>query len=129
MRVPFTEVPVTRLLIHEKSYQRLKRDLDAVPGLEPVLVSHEGVLSRDGRPVAPNEAAPEVAWVSADVFFSPDAMREFMITALKAPALKWVQSGAAGFDHPIFGQLVGKGVRLTTSHGQAVGMAEYVLAA
>jgi phosphoglycerate dehydrogenase-like enzyme len=39
-----------------------------------------------------------------------------------------VQSATAGFDHPMFGQLVSKGVSLTTSHGQAVGMADYVLA-
>ena len=102
-----------RLLIHEKSYQRLKGDLDGVPGLEPVLVSHEGVLSEAGRPLESDQANPEVAWANGDVFFSPAAGREFMVAALKAPALKWVQSGAAGFDHPIFGQLVSKGVRLT----------------
>jgi hypothetical protein len=38
-----------------------------------------------------------------------------------------VQSGAAGFDNPVFGAIVQKGARLTTSHGQAVGMADYVL--
>src|SRR5580704_11679889 len=51
-----------------------------------------------------------------------------MIALLNAPALQWVQSAAAGFDHPIFAQLVNKGVRLSTSHGQAVGIADYVLA-
>ncbi len=51
-----------------------------------------------------------------------------MAAILKAPALIWMQSGAAGYDHPIFRQVVEKGARLATSHGQAVGMAEYVVA-
>src|SRR5438046_914070 len=97
-------------------------------GLEPLLITKEGALELNGQAVSPDEARPEAAWANADVFFNPVAGREFMITALKSPDLKWAQSGAAGYDHPIFGQLVGKGVRLTTSHGQAIGMAEYVVA-
>jgi phosphoglycerate dehydrogenase-like enzyme len=122
------EVRVTRLLLHEKSYERLRASIDAIGGIEPVLVTGEGAFTAGGRGLEADAVDPEVAWANGDVFFSPAAGREFMIAALKAPSLKWVQSGAAGFDHPIFGQLVGKGVRLTTSHGQAVGMAEYVLA-
>ncbi len=114
---------MARLLIHETSYRRLRPDLDALPGLESVLIAGDGALSVDGEAVSPDEARPDIAWANGDVFFSPVAGREFMITALKSPALKWTQSGAAGFDHPIFAQLVGKGVRLTTSHGQAIGMA------
>ena len=60
--------------------------------------------------------------------YSSGASRNFMIAALKSDALKWVHSGAAGFDHPVFRQLVEKGVRLTNSHGQAISIAEYVLA-
>jgi phosphoglycerate dehydrogenase-like enzyme len=51
-----------------------------------------------------------------------------MIALLKAPSLRWLQSGAAGFDNPVFAQIVAKGARLTTNHSQSVGMAEYVLA-
>jgi phosphoglycerate dehydrogenase-like enzyme len=119
---------VTRLLIYEKSYRRLQAELDALPGLELLRIAEDGSLQLGGKAVSAEEARPEAAWANADVFFSPAAGREFMITALKSPDLKWTQSGAAGFDHPVFGQLVGKGVRLTTSHGQAVGMAEYVVA-
>jgi phosphoglycerate dehydrogenase-like enzyme len=51
-----------------------------------------------------------------------------MVALLKSPSLKWMQSGAAGFDNPVFAQIVAKGTRLTTNHSQSVGMAEYVLA-
>lgn len=116
-----------RLLIHEKSYRRLAADLASHgDALEPILVSDAGEITLDGRSLTPDEAAPEAAWANADVFFS-GAARAFMTAALKSPSLKWVQSGAAGFDNPVFGQFVQKGARLTTSHGQAVGMADYVL--
>ncbi|HET6970156.1 MAG TPA: D-2-hydroxyacid dehydrogenase, partial [Phenylobacterium sp.] len=90
------------------------------------LMNDAGEVRLNGQPVADDAVAAEAAWTNADVFFGP-ASRQFMLALLKSPALKWVQSGAAGFDHPIFGQIVQKGARLTTSHGQAVGMADYVL--
>ena len=117
-----------RLLIYEPSFRRLQAEIAALgAGVEPLLVTDAGEIRLDGRAVSEDEAAADIGWVNADVFFGP-ASRQFMVALLKSPALKWVQSGAAGFDHPIFGQIVQKGARLTTSHGQAVGMAEYVLA-
>lgn len=116
-----------RLLIHEKSYARISSDLSALGGaIEPLLVNDAGEISLAGQPLTPGDAAPEAVWANADVFFGGGA-RAFMTAALKSPALKWVQSGAAGFDNPVFGQFVQKGARLTTSHGQSVGMADYVL--
>ncbi len=87
----------------------------------------EGGLTLGGEAVVAEDAAPTLAWATQDLFFSPVA-RDFMVTLLKSPGLKWLQSASAGVDNPIFGQLVSRGVRLTTSHGQAVGMADYVLA-
>lgn len=119
---------MTRLLIYEPSFRRIASSLAAYgEALEPVLVDENGELTLAGAPTTIETAAPDAAWANADVFESP-AARAFMIAMLKAPSLKWVQSAAAGFDHPVFGQLVAKGARLTTSHGQAIGMAEYVVA-
>jgi phosphoglycerate dehydrogenase-like enzyme len=116
-----------RLLIHEKSYRRIEAAIAAHgSAVEPLLLSDAGELTLRGARLALEDARPDVAWVNADAFFSP-AMRSFAVTALKAPDLKWVQSGAAGTDNAIFGQLVSKGAMLTTSHGQAVGIADYVL--
>lgn len=114
-----------RLLIYGPSYQRLKAEIDAT-GVEPVLMADDASLSLAGRPVSLEAAAAEAGWANNETFFGP-AARDFSIALLKSPTLKWLQSGAAGFDHPIFGQLVQRGVTLTTSHGQAVGMADYVL--
>jgi phosphoglycerate dehydrogenase-like enzyme len=114
-----------RLLIYGPSYQRLKGEIDAT-GAEPVLMAEDASLSLAGQPVSVEEAKVEAGWANNETFFGP-AARDFSIALLKSPTLKWLQSGAAGFDHPIFGQLVERGVALTTSHGQAVGMADYVL--
>lgn len=72
--------------------------------------------------------SPEVLWLSNDVFYSPlrAPMSEL---ALEAPGLRWVQSAAAGTDGPLFGGIVARGCRLTTSHVTAIPIAEYVVGA
>jgi phosphoglycerate dehydrogenase-like enzyme len=119
---------MTRLLIFEPSYRRIASEL-AIHGdhLTPLLMGEDGAITLDGKPIDADDAAPDAVWANAEVFLSP-AARAFMIAALKAPNLSWAQSAAAGVDHPIFRQIVEKGARLTTSHGQALGMAEYVMA-
>lgn len=116
-----------RLLIHEKAYRRVEAAIATYgAAIAPLVVSDSGDITLAGAALSPDTAAPDVVWASADAFFSP-AARVFMTAALKAPNLVWVQSSAAGFDNPVFGQFIRKGARLTTSHGQAVGMADYVL--
>lgn len=115
-----------RLLIYEPSYRRLQPQIDALEGVEPLVLDKAGAVTLNGQAVPPEAVDAEAAWTNADVFFSPVA-RAFMVAMLKSPSLIWVQSGAAGFDNPVFGQIVQKGATLTTSHGQAVGMADYVL--
>ncbi len=116
-----------RLLIHERSYGRVQAAVQALSAsLTLLLIDDDGQITHDGDPISPDDARPEAAWANTDTFFT-GAARPFMAAALKSPDLKWVQSGAAGFDNPVFGKIVEKGARLTTSHGQAVGMADYVL--
>ncbi len=113
--------------MYEPSNRRLHARIDAAgPGLEPVLVMADGTYSLAGHALEADEVNADAAWANHEVFQSA-AGRAFMIAALKSPDLKWVQSAAAGFDHPVFGQLVQKGAKLSTSHGQALGMAETVL--
>jgi phosphoglycerate dehydrogenase-like enzyme len=116
-----------RLLIHERSYARTRAAIEAHgAALTPVLINDAGEISLDGEAISPDDAQPDLAWANQDTFFS-GAARNFMAATLKSQALKWVQSGAAGFDNPVFANIVRKGARLSTSHGQAVGMADYVL--
>ena len=118
----------TRLLVFEPSFRRVEAEIAKHgPILTPLLVDSAGKISLAGAEIASDEARPDAAWASGELFESP-AARGFLGAALGSPNLKWVQSGAAGFDHPIFARIVGTGARLTTSHGQAVGIADYVLA-
>lgn len=119
---------MTRLLIFDAAWKRVAGELAPFKDrLQVLLVDRDGQITLDGKPVDVDSAQPEIAWASGEMY-SSGASRNFMIAALKSDALKWVHSGAAGFDHPVFRQLVEKGVRLTNSHGQAISIAEYVLA-
>jgi phosphoglycerate dehydrogenase-like enzyme len=55
------------------------------------------------------------AFFSEDVF--PDFSRQFFSAVRKASALKWMHVFNAGVDHPIYTEMLARGVRLTTSSG------------
>ncbi|MFI4933520.1 MAG: D-2-hydroxyacid dehydrogenase [Caulobacterales bacterium] len=117
-----------RLLIFEGAYKRVGEAMAPFAGqLELMLIDREGKITCGGETFTTDTAQPEAAWASGDMY-SSRAQRDLMIALLKSSALRWVHSGAAGFDHPVFGQMVQRGVRLTTSHGQAISIAEFVLA-
>jgi D-2-hydroxyacid dehydrogenase (NADP+) len=61
----------------------------------------------------------EAAFFSGDVF--PDHSRQFFSAARKAPRLKWLHVFNAGVDHPIYTEMLKRGVRLTTSSGATAG--------
>jgi phosphoglycerate dehydrogenase-like enzyme len=60
-------------------------------------------------------ASIELAFFSGDVF--PDYSRQFFSTVRKAPKLNWLHVFNAGVDHPIYTEMMQRGVRLTTSSG------------
>jgi len=49
----------------------------------------------------------------------PVFTRRFLGSALRAPNLRWMHLPNAGVDHPVFGQFLDRGVRLTNSAGAA----------
>jgi phosphoglycerate dehydrogenase-like enzyme len=57
----------------------------------------------------------EAAYFSADVL--QGLARSFFSAVRKAPNLKWLHAFNAGVDHPIFAELLARGIRLTTSAG------------
>jgi phosphoglycerate dehydrogenase-like enzyme len=88
----------------------------------------DGVLRRDGVEVPQDEAAPEVVWGTGDLF-DDGPMRPFLGLVARNPAVRWFASPAAGYENPYFGELVRKGVRVTTSHASSASIAEYVVRA
>jgi D-2-hydroxyacid dehydrogenase (NADP+) len=60
-------------------------------------------------------ARAEIAFFSGDIF--PDHSRQFFSAVRKAPQLKWLHAFNVGVDHPIYAELLERGVRVTTSAG------------
>jgi len=57
----------------------------------------------------------DAALFSGDVF--PNYSRQFFSAVRKAPRLKWLHAFNVGVDHPIYHEMLARGVRLTTSSG------------
>jgi phosphoglycerate dehydrogenase-like enzyme len=117
-----------RLLIYEPALRRIEAKLAPYRDqLQLLVVDRQGAVTCEGETLDADTAQPDAGWLSADGVMGP-AQRTLMVGLLKAQELRWVHTGAAGLDHPIWAQLVDKGAALTTSHGQAPCIAEYVLA-
>ncbi|MCH8133740.1 MAG: D-2-hydroxyacid dehydrogenase [Deltaproteobacteria bacterium] len=116
-----------RVLMLDQSWERIRDTLmKQAPALEPVLMHADGSLSLHGEPISPEEAAPAAAWANTDLFFD-GPVRDFMVMCLKSTSLRWIQSSAAGFDHPVFSMLVDKGIQLSNSNASAISIAEFIL--
>jgi phosphoglycerate dehydrogenase-like enzyme len=118
---------VPKILIFEPSFRRLQDRIAAIPGVDAVVMTADRKFLLNGEEIAAEDAKPEAGWLSNDLFQN-QAIGGYLGALMASPDLRWVQSAAAGFDHPIFGEFVKKGATLTTNHSQAIGMSEYVLA-
>ena len=115
------------VLVTEHTYQRYG-DRVAGTGL-PV---HLARVQPDGRVVGDGASAgaapqPEVAWLTAEAFYD-GMVTVFFDAVAAAPSVRWLHSPAAGVDLPFYAGLAERGVRVTTSHVNAIPIAEYVLA-
>ena len=119
---------MTRLILFEPAHRRVAAALTRLaPDLELALVSNTGAITLDGAPIDEEAAQADWGWFSADSGFGV-AGRALFVAMLKSQRLAWVHTGAAGVDGPVWRQLVDKGAQLTTGHGQAISIAEYVMA-
>jgi len=87
----------------------------------------DGTLTRAGVALPWEDAVPEVAWASLDLF-QDGVERKFFGFLRRCRTLRWVQTFSAGLDPPVYAELLDRGVRLSNSDAQAVPIAEYVLA-
>src|SRR5688500_15247399 len=71
----------------------------------------------------------DIAWATGDLYLDRDLGRHFFGAVLGSATLRWMQVTNAGVDHPVFADLVRRGVTLTTSHVTGSPIAEYVLRA
>ncbi len=100
------------------------------PGLEWLTLQIDGTLRNgDGEPVAWDEARPEVAWGTSDLFRQGAPIGAFFSALTRLDSLRWFASPAAGYDAPVFSQLAARGVRVTNAHVNSVPIAEFVIRA
>jgi phosphoglycerate dehydrogenase-like enzyme len=57
----------------------------------------------------------QVAFYTSDVYET--RARSFFSAVRKAPNLRWLQTFNVGVDHPIFAELLGRGIRVTSAAG------------
>jgi phosphoglycerate dehydrogenase-like enzyme len=81
----------------------------------------------DGSVVDPDEARPEVAWGTSDLFREGAPIGPFFRLLTRVPRLRWFQSPGAGHDAPVFARLAAAGVRVTNAHVNSLPIAEFVL--
>jgi len=120
-----------RVLLTEAAERAFGASLRAAhEDIELLTMQRDGTLRLDdGSTLDWERAAVEVAWGTSDLFDAGAPLRPFFGLVRRAETLRWFQSAAAGFDAPIFAELVRRGVLLTTSDANSISIAEYVLRA
>jgi phosphoglycerate dehydrogenase-like enzyme len=106
----------------------MQSHLDKLSGVEFILMTPDRKYLLNGKDIPLVEVKAEAGWLNNDLFQSQGAIGGYIGGLMASPNLKWIQSSAAGYEHPIFGEFIKKGAILSTNHSQSVGISEYVLA-
>lgn len=80
----------------------------------------------DGVPHDARTLPANVIWMTVQGFRGP-LRRTIKHLLENAPDLKWVHSIGAGYDMPILQDVLARGVRLTTSHSNAISISEFAM--
>ncbi len=100
------------------------------PGVDWLLMNVDGGLcDRVGTSIAREDAHPDVAWGTSDLFRDGAPLVAFFSFMVDSSSLRWFQSPAAGYEDPVFAALVAKGVRVTNAHVNGLPIAEFVMRA
>ena len=117
------------ILLTSVAHDSFAAQLDR-PGVEWLTLELDGTLrDGDGEPVEWDEARPEVAWGTSDLFREGAPIGAFFSALGRLDSLRWFASPAAGYDAPVFSQLAARGVRVTNAHVNSVPIAEFVIRA
>jgi len=101
------------------------RVAQGLAGHDLVLVDGKGVARAGGKEIAPEEARPEIVWLTFDALMGGQ-LDMFFNVALSG-SVKWLHTQQTGLDSPRYRHVVARGIKLTNSHAQAPAIAEYVM--
>ena len=100
------------------------------PGVEWLTLQPDGSLRDGGGDLVEwDDARPEVAWGTSDLFREGAPIGVFFSSLTRLGTLRWFASPAAGYDAPVFSRLASMGVRITNAHVNSVPIAEFVMRA
>ncbi|HSG90898.1 MAG TPA: D-2-hydroxyacid dehydrogenase [Pseudomonadales bacterium] len=117
-----------QVLMYRASFDAVADALATRPDVTPVIMNHDTTLTTaTGEPF--ENPAPEAAWLSRELMVVAGApIAPFVKTVLSTPGVRWVQSAAAGYEHPTFQKILAAGMRLTINDASSIAISEYVLA-
>ncbi len=117
-----------RLFLYQPDYRRLAERLRAFPALEIAAMDDaKAVSGADGAALDRRAVRPAAAYASTDLY-TRGPVRAFFGVLRHAGTLRWLQSGGAGYDQPIFPALARAGAAVCNSNAAAPAVADYVLA-
>lgn len=114
------------VLLMADAYTRLRADLKPY-GTAMLLMTEDGGVCRAESGEVVERPEPAGVWYGRDAWYRQHT-RRFLDLAERSSRLVWLHSGNAGIDSPIYAPFMARGTTITTSHGFAVGIADYVLA-
>ena len=117
-----------RLLLYRPDYERLAGRLRAFPGLDiAVMDDDRAAHGADGAAIDRRAVNPTAAYASSGLYMR-GPVRAFFGVLRHAGTLRWLQSGGAGYDAPIFPALAEGGAAICNSNAAGPAVADYVLA-
>lgn len=118
------------VLVTRFTLERFGADIATVdPSVRLLAMGPDATVTGPGGPVPADQIAPEVVFATHDLFADGAPLEAFFTVAVANPAVRWLQSPGAGTDHPVFGLLLDRGVRVTSTDTSAVPIAEFVVRA
>jgi len=91
-----------RLLLYRPDYERLADRLQAFPGLDNAVMDDDRTAhGADGAAIDRRAVNPAAAYASSGLYMR-GPVRAFFGVLRHAGTLRWLQSGGAGYDAPIF---------------------------
>lgn len=117
-----------RLFLYRPDHERIAARLEAFPGLDiAVMDDGKAVRGAHGAEIDRQAVKPAAAYASSGLY-THGPVRAFFGVLRHAGTLRWLQSGAAGHDAPIFPLLARGGAVICNSDAAAPAVADYVLA-
>ena len=117
-----------RLFLYRPDHERLAARLAAFPGLDIAAMDDaKAVRGADGAVIDRHAVRPAAAYASSGLY-THGPVRAFFGVLRHAGTLRWLQSGAAGHDAPVFPLLARGGAVICNSDAAAPAVADYVLA-